>query len=220
MKATLLLLSSVVALAVWTLPLPRAQAGSGAPVRPAPPKDCSGFSSEGCSSFGQMLRAGDTGILAQVSGERTAYVCFQEYTDAFLIASFQTPGAFVPKSKLIGQAESMFDYSKYTDGVRGGLPVAGYALMTWTGIDNLPPSGLAHTAIGHGKDRATVLDTVDPTEIDIAGTYQNIGGTATTYSLQIRRSTLRYKETFEWNKTEISNVGRCVEYQGGKITRR
>jgi hypothetical protein len=205
-------------LALLGCPVAHAQT---AEAQPKPIKDCSEFSSAGCSSFNQMLRAGDKGILAQLSWESNsrAYVCFEEYADSFLIVSFEVPKVFVPKSKYLSQALSIFAYSKYTEGVESTPSVGGILSMTWNKLGDSAPIGRARNTLGTGKDAVVAVDSVNLEEIGIEGSYPNVGGTTTSYSLQIRRSTLRYKETFDWNKSEISNTGRCIEYRQGELSR-
>jgi len=126
---------------------------------------------------------------------RDTYVCFREGEDVFYMISLGTPpgGDF----KKIGQSpfyrppyHGLVFYKRFKGGQDDDSKIVS---GEWT--------KLGPDASPNFETPAKQIPSLHVTESEISfyEEYKNVGGGETTYSLQIRRSTMRASETFQWH---------------------
>jgi hypothetical protein len=147
-----------------------------------------------CKSYNELVTSRDKDLL-DVLKMRDTYVCFRENEDVFSVISLATPqpsefkkvpkGAFYdagPSSWVIhlrfknGQDDkSDFLIGKWTKLEPGSSPF----------FQTLPK---ANPSLSASESAITLLDE-----------FENLKGGKTTYTLQVRRSTMRASEEFQWD---------------------
>lgn len=154
-----------------------------------------GESPLGCDSFIEMLEKGDSAIVERVRPNhyRQTLVCFRPHEDTFLLISY-TNRAFSPAT-----GDGFVDYDKYENGVRTGF----------------------HTCTGKWRkdDKWSFLGVrcwVDDSEITLSYSFENLARSKTNYEIKIRRSTLRFTETFEGDSRAILSTPKRPVYQETK----
>jgi hypothetical protein len=185
------------------------------------------YTSVGCDSFNDMVRSNDTQIMSALKKSTTAFVCFIPDEDEFFIANYTQPkdAAFSKTSTPdLLQAFGFFLYSRYKQGVASD---SGFVFGKWTKSqdDSIPPTFTSDDTKSQPQSRASV----DETEIEYNNSFKNLNGTTTTYAFQIRRSTLRFNETYTFpqpapntkstpptapkSQDQLTGNGRCVAFQ-------
>src|ERR1039458_5728551 len=143
----------------------------------------------GCKSYNEMVEKNDKDILAILKGSST-FVCFRQGEDTFVVLSYRQP---LPTLFHQGAASHVLEtfgivlYRTYTDGVVGFmLPISGRWTKAFTTDSPVFTSR---------KDeiQASVLDA----EVSFSYPFKNRSGTTTRYDITIRRSTLRFVETYD-----------------------
>ena len=183
-----------------------------------PPKnykaDCSTMGvAPGCQSYNKLVQSKDKDILDLVT-TGYAVVCFREKEDIFTIVSFEQPidGQFAkdPKTSLLS-AFGMLFFHRFSGGLSDDSK---WLIGKWNRLSLISdPSFVSH-------DEANSLDgSVDSTEINISYPFTNLNHTKTDYSFQVRRSTLRFNETWQFkddqkttSSTRTSSSGHCASF--------
>ena len=158
-----------------------------------------------------MVVSGDQDVTALLSGDGyISYVCFEKAEDTFMIFSVGTPRPpFYVKDKLTKlevQRGSAF-FQKYKNGVSQDFEIIG---GKWQRIEGLSENFLPDP----GDQEISLSDT----ELTFTETYSNLKKTKTSHSISIRRSTLRFAETYRFpsddNKSteNVEDTGHCVRY--------
>jgi|SRR5580704_4027882 hypothetical protein len=206
--------------------IPSASAQIVKDVPPPPPNaaysyDCSKLPSpsEGCKSFNEMIENDDQDVTSALKTPGgVAYACFLPGEDEFLIVSFGTPqeSLYAPAttpgaSKNILKTLDSFVYLRFTKGVQNTSNVIFGNWIKYKSLPDLKPSFSGKA--DESKSRADVNDS----EVEYSYTFDNLRGTKTTYSLQIRRSTLRFNETFD--VPEISQAKNANTIQNKSVNR-
>lgn len=179
------------------------------------PVDCSTLGdAPGCKSFNEMLAAGDKDILNSTSGRQDSLICFRENDDLFLILSFSRPDHFLPQ-KETGFVHSFawVAYERYKGGQYEDALFWDGSWIKWKDTGN--DYGALEVK---GEPGSTLY--IDSSEASVSYAFLNLGKTTTHYSFRIRRSTLRFTETFDWLETRKANAatqhleysGHCAEY--------
>jgi hypothetical protein len=158
--------------------------------------DCAKLSypSEGCKSYNEMVAKNDSDVMSSIKSASIAYVCFVPDDDEFLITTFGRPeeASYTPKTMNLNilEASDLFSYSDFKNGV---IERADATFGKWTKIKNfsMNPSF-------EGKSGSETNVSISDAEVYYETRFQNLNGTTTTYTLQIRRSTLRFSESFKW----------------------
>jgi hypothetical protein len=192
-------------LVVWAV----LQSVPGQPVQVVNPllADCSGDrNTQSCRSFNEMIEGHDKTVLQSTSDD--SYACFRPGDDVFFLISFH-------------QATSE----------KGGFPLVGYHLFKKGVLDD---SRVAYGNWTRQSDGSSDFEETQPppskqlafnahssiTESTVTFSYsfENMAGKKIEYSVKIRRSTLRFVETYQWpnqrGKGEEPNTysGYCVSY--------
>ena len=154
--------------------------------------DCAKFNSPACTSFNEMLSKGDDEISNAIKTD-TAFVCFREYEDAFLIISFQQPidRLFRISTPNISTQSGMVWYLRFKDGVSDDEQVSG---GKWKKLQIGDTPSISFASEPGRESSASINDS----EVTFSYTFKNLSGTKTEYSLQIRRSTMRFHEIYQW----------------------
>ena len=204
-----------------------AQSANSIPPPPPTPEytyDCSQlpYSSAGCGSYNQMINKGDKDLMETFKENFHSLVCFRPNEDTFIVLSFADPlrDAFapVPSKPGISKTTGFLNYERFKDGVADETEMA---FGDWTKlkvVDSIPFFNTANSA----NPNATLSDT----ELDYTYSYKNLAGTTTRYVLQLRRSTLRFNESFTYaepsgkqptkrtpSQNQITVSGYCTEFQ-------
>jgi len=157
-----------------------------------------------------MVTGGDKDVMAFLTGDYIAYVCFEKDEDTFMILSISSPVELLytkGKSRLLESQPSMAYYQQFKNGVGHGFEVIGGKWQRST----IP----SEKFISDPQDEAMSLD---DSEITYSETFENLRKSKTNHSITVRRSTLRFAETFRFpaddNKTtnNYENTGHCVRY--------
>lgn len=205
----------------------RAQTAGSIPPPASTPEhsyDCSQlpYSSAGCSSYDQMVSKGDKDLAENFKDNLHSFVCFRPNEDTFIVLSFPDPVkesfAPVPSKPGITKTTGFFEYERFKDGVSEESEIA---LGDWTKLkitDSVPFFSTANTADPNA--------TLSETELDYTHSFKNLAGTTTRYVLQLRRSTLRFNETFTYaeaspkqstkqtpSQNQVTVSGYCTEFQ-------
>lgn len=186
------------------------------------PVDCSKFSDSlpGCKSFNEMLGSNDKDVVSSVGGIYQAYVCFRADEDVFTIISYLPPSNEQFRKATFGVEMQATAYlSRYEAGLSKDEEVFD---GKWYKSAHEPAAQAHFTGNGlfASRDQQPKIY-VNESEISVSTSWQNLGGTRTTYHLQVRRSTKRFLETFEWPKPptakdksteQMTRQGYCEEY--------
>lgn len=157
--------------------------------------DCSklAYVSLGCTSFKEMVDKNDPDILSALKYSTNTYVCFIPNEDEFLIAAFGVPADsdFTPdtrRSLLV--APDIFSYYRFKNGIEDSSDMVPGKWTKFKGITMNP-------SFASEQEIKTSHASVSGSEVAYDHTYTNLNGTQTTYTLQIRRSTLRFNESYD-----------------------
>jgi hypothetical protein len=139
---------------------------------------------QSCQSFNEMVASHDKDLTDLFKG--AGVVCFRPDEDVFFLITFDD-GPILDETK---KPPSTFGAAFY-QGYQSETSDNSKAVYgKWT----KPFGALLFTSTSPGN----VNTTIDDSEIFFAFEYKNIGQGITNYSVQVRRSTLRFLETFEW----------------------
>lgn len=181
--------------------------------------NCASLFSAGCSSYNEMVQKKDKQLLHDFDTYDHAFACFRTAEDVFMLLYYSDP---VPdaysKSPLTNpfvQQEDFVSYARYKHGLLD---------------DYQATQGLWRKRAHATDNNATFVSSpssdpsarIDDSEISFFYTFQNIYDAKTSYSLRVRKSTLRFSEVFEWqgqknakkdqdNAGMTDNTGQCAE---------
>lgn len=183
--------------------------------------DCSKVAmATSCKSYNEMVDAKDKDLMGYLSTEN-AFVCFRETEDVFSLISFVEPAqSFYKKDKkypFLLTASGLLFYSRYAKGQNDDFRMFP---GTWSGMARTETSmELADRPTFSTNDAVKPNQaSVDQSEVGIIYTYQNLSRTTTTYSIQIRRSTLRFNETWTFPADDKKSADTRIEATGHCIT--
>ena len=178
-------------------------------------------------SFNEMVIKGDKDILSYLDTNNYVYTCFRPAEDVFIILSYHEPFDFQYKKDAEGLSASGFiKYVRFSEGLVEDFRVS---RGTWFKIaaDDTDIAFSAKDATGK-----TNVVFIDQSQISFDYTYTNTQRNKVMYSYQIRRSTLRFLESFTWEEPAIpktaktpaqpasqgtsSNSGYCAEFKPTK----
>jgi hypothetical protein len=187
--------------------------------------DCSDFGmSPGCKSFNELVSKQDEDIISQVQTQ--AFVCFVPNEDTFMMLSYQgpEPSLFTEKTKFTETEDGVVFYSRFKSGIQDEFKILP---GTWTRTK----SNVAWVSFESSKEVPAHASISSP-ELSFAYDYKNLRGTTTTYALQIRRSTKRFVQTFQFpnddspakntkspqpqnsaSKMRTEDTGHCAEFK-------
>jgi hypothetical protein len=144
----------------------------------------------------------------------TAFVCFRENEDAFIIVSFEQPKDTDfqkdPKTGAI-TFPGLASIRRFSKGLSDESK-----LLFGTWAKAYPTSDPTFVSTSKTSDNEVFIDR---SELSISYSFTNLGKTKTNYSLQIRRSTLRFLETWQFPgnekekaDTRTSGSGHCAAF--------
>ena len=184
------------------------------------PFDCpSGAGLVACNSFREMLRAHDPDITEKISRDHTkTYVCFEPEGDTFLVLSYGVPTHWTKDTKddtFVAKYQTL-RLADYKNGVSSSFV---HALLLWTATPDLGISSMAaDTDSLPSSKRKPITASIDDAEVSISYSFDNVEGTTTGYSLQVRRATKRFAETYFVNSkhsSQSTRTGYCAEFGDG-----
>lgn len=171
--------------------------------------------SDACESFNELVAKNDKSILDSLESGHVAYVCFRTDADLFIIISYSIPYDFqfhkLPDTPRVVRASGDIFYERYENGVAGDFQTAN---GEWRKAPASPDLGLNFIQ-PIGNPRASVSEA----ELEFDHTFDNQMKTKSQYSIQIRRSTLRFVEklsaTDPAKKTPVNATytGYCAEFK-------
>jgi hypothetical protein len=169
--------------------------------------DCSGDrNTQSCQSYNELIRSDDKHLREILS--TNSYVCFRPEEDVFLVIAFHQP---LPNESY----GDMIAYERFKNGLSDDFQLA---YGTWkrdaNGLpalnDSKPPADKAALVSG------SALITNDQLRFDYS--FKNLAANTTDYSIELRRSTLRFSEHFESPETKgkgtvtLEHSGYCVSF--------
>lgn len=169
--------------------------------------DCSKlpYDSPGCKSYNEMIAKKDKDVLGALSGSGagTVYVCFRrdsfdENHDVFFIASASAPDNLVPTApkSSFSSTPGYFSYQRFKDGEEDDQE---FLLGKWTKFGTMDPTFIAQ------NNPPDTSATADEGQIAYTNSFKNLAGTTTAYNMQIRRSTLRFSESYTFPQMAAQN---------------
>jgi hypothetical protein len=164
------------------------------PRRPEAAYDCTKlpYASAGCQSYDEMLAKEDKDILGLVNGSHV-FACFKPDEDVFFVVSLiePYPSEYTARSGTSPnnlQSTGIFSYARFKNGMQEDA-------NTLTGLwRKFKPTNA--TTFSAKDDQNTTHAAANDTEISFDHSFRSLNKTRTVYALQIRRSTLRFSETY------------------------
>lgn len=143
-----------------------------------------------------MVEKGDKDILRALELHQHSLACFRTDEDVFVLISFSDPKPeYYRKSPLTShyvQQDGDLEFSKYNQGVHEASVSASGLWAKRAGQDDA-------TATFSTPEKVEPNANIDDSEISFKYRFQNQSKTQTRYIIQIRRSTLRFVEHFQWD---------------------
>jgi len=159
-----------------------------------------------------MLRKGDKDVLGSLRGY-DAYICFKETEDAFAIISLEPPDAVqFMTTKHQGRLEK--PGVVFLNGYKNGV---GEQTQMWFGKWSKAPLAASADASFTTLSGSSHAAYITNSEITLSFTYTNQAKSQTDNTIQVRRSTLRFVESYSWPPADkkdpggIKENGRCSE---------
>ena len=157
-----------------------------------------------------MVQGKDKDALAFMTPEYFSYVCFAKDADEFTIFAFSTPISDLYRKDKPSAFESQ-NSTAFVQGFKNGVSKE---------FQVLPGKWQRMGAIAEyfSSDMGDQKINASESEISYTETYENLKGSKTYHTVSIRRSTLRFAETFQFpaddKKTTDSfdKTGHCVRY--------
>ncbi len=186
--------------------------------------DCTqlSYAAPGCKSYNELIASNDSDIISSLKVSGDAFVCFIPDDDEFFVATFTQPAEtdYVPTTARPSRLEApgFFSYSKFKNGVQDSDNTL---FGNWVKFKNLAVPQTFSAKDEADQTHANISDS----EVAYDASFQNLNNTKTTYALQIRRSTLRFNETYTFpqvatpTKTAVKSSdrieanGHCVEFK-------
>jgi len=150
------------------------------------------YVSAGCPSYNEMIAKGDKDLFGLIDGSHV-FACFRPNEDVFFIASLIEPyaGEYTARSATSPnnlQSTGIFSYARFRNGFQEDA-------ATLTGLWR--KTKLINVATFSAKDdKNTTHAAASDTEISYDNSLRGLNNTRTVYALHIRRSTLRFSETY------------------------
>ena len=150
------------------------------------------YVSAGCPSYNEMITKGDKDLFGLINGSHV-FACFKPDEDVFFIASLiePYPGEYTSRSPASPnnlQSTGIFSYARFKNGVQEDAKIL-------TGLWR--KTKLLNDASFSAKDdQNSTHAAASDTEVSYDSFVRSLNNTRTVYALQIRRSTLRFSETY------------------------
>jgi hypothetical protein len=196
--------------------------------------DCAQIKSPGCKSFNEMLTNRDPDIVEAIKQPNyITYVCFQPNDDAFTMLTFSLPTNKWKRTQECWEAErkkitnspachtgeqgyQTFISSTYRHGLYNDSFELLFTWMRGKSIGTVGQSNYRELAGGRTDGSLAINDT----ELVLSYNFPNKEGSTTVYSMQLRRATKRFVETFEPSEGKsimpITVTGYCSEFHEDK----
>jgi len=150
------------------------------------------YVSAGCPSYNEMIAKGDKDLLGLINGSHV-FACFRPNEDVFFVASLiePYPGEYTARSATAPnslQSTGIFSYARFKDGFQEDA-------TTLTGLWR--KTALINVATFSAKDdQNTAHAAASDTEVSYDNSSRSSNNARAVYALHIRRSTLRFSETY------------------------
>lgn len=146
-----------------------------------------------CRSYNELASVRDPDLIALLKVPNS-YVCFREADDVFNVIAVDTPPAAlftkIQKTPNLYQVETAFiTYQRFKNGQSDDYQLL---IGSWTRVGQ---DGQLYFSTAPKQSPSM---SVSESEIAYFEGYKNVSGGDTKYTLQIRRSTLRSSESFQW----------------------
>jgi len=196
--------------------------------------DCAIIKSPGCKSFNEMLTNRDPDIVETIKQPNySTYVCFQPNDDAFTMLTFSLPTNNWKRTRECWEAEEKEiinspacnkeeqEFQSFVSSIyKHGIYNDSYELpFTWVRSKLLGTIGQSEYKdwAGGRTDGSLVIN---DTELELSYKFLNKEGSTTAYSMQLRKATKRFVETFEPSEGKsiifITVTGDCSEFREEK----
>jgi len=177
-----------------------------------------------CRSYNEMIENKDEDLLGAV--KTPSLVCFRDDEDAFVVLAEIVPSpnlVYRETSKVVSETSGVVFYYRFKKGLNDDFR---YVSGMWSKL-NLGEAPSISFESSKGSDTKV---SISPAELSVSYQYKNLGGSITSYSIQVRRSTKRFVETFQFpdepaapekNKpavpkrpgnTRMEYTGHCAEF--------
>lgn len=140
-----------------------------------------------------MVLGNDKDILETLNSSTHAFVCFRPAEDVFIILSYNVPYIELAKhsSKVAAVVAGTVEYRRYKSGISDDAYIAhGFWMNSPTGDVPTFASPLS----------MPVQASVNNGELAFSFSFENRSHNKTLYSIQLRRSTLRFNEQYRWDE--------------------
>ena len=164
--------------------------------------NCSKLSvpSAGCTSYNEMITVRDKELMNTLTHQEDTFVCFKPSQDMFFLLSYSTPRyeSFVKAGTgSTYEALGPLFFATYKTGVLDeGHMIAG----KWVKLSRDAQVPLFQPV------SVTETGTISDVEVGIEYQFTNLSHMTTRYSVYVRRSTLRYAETYTWDNPPTSST--------------
>jgi len=145
-----------------------------------------------CDSFNELITQQDKDVMDDLKGG--AFVCFLSDEDAFAVVTTTIPDDKIfshTSVKNLMQVNSVEFYKRFKNGLNDETRIVEGTWAKAVFNEEDPP----RYSFESSKTGDTTLS-IDPSEIFAQYKFQNLRKSSTTYTLQIRRSTRRFVETY------------------------
>jgi hypothetical protein len=143
----------------------------------------------GCASYNDMLASGDEDLFRFVHNH-DVYACFVPAQDMFIMLALRTPPASAFHKTNYGGSEAAGSVwlAKYKNGLEDDSQMSPGA---WRKYNESEP-------IFSSLPGALKSSSSSESEVSFSYDFSNVGGGKTRYVFRMRKSTLRFSETFQW----------------------
>lgn len=161
------------------------------------------YVSAGCPSYNEMIVKGDKDLFGLINGSHV-FACFKPDEDVFFIASLiePYPGEYTARSPASAnnlQSTGIFSYARFKNGVQED---ANTVTGLWRKTKLLNDATFSASA---KDDQNSAHAGANDSEISYDTSFRSLNNTRTVYALQIRRSTLRFSETYTTSDVSPEN---------------
>jgi hypothetical protein len=149
--------------------------------------------SSGCRSYNEMVTNGDKDLLGIL--DSTTYVCFRPMEDVFFTMSYSSPDYNLFMKSATSQAYEQFAFFLYARFKGGVVDESQMFSAKWK---KFAKDGQTPIYLSISDPKRASNTSVSDSELSVQYAFTNRSNTNTTYLVTVRRSTLRFLETYEW----------------------
>jgi hypothetical protein len=185
------------------------------PASPRSQAQVSCGTSKGCATFAEMLRNNDPDFRNLTSADYMAFVCFVDKEDRFFVVGFDASLLLWdvdPERSAFERADGLFTFTDYQDGFANRSELETVLWRRRILKYRHKPEEEWQRAELSPKEKGKVVS-INDAEVNYLTTFSNGRNEQVQYSMQIRRSTLRFQETFKLPAgNSVGDTGRCKPF--------